>query len=108
MGKSGSIAKLSQSSLFVCSTFLMYDDVQHDMEHHPYQDVDAQNNRDVHLPYHQQVYYDEQHCQQADGQHHLAHAQSAAQQLVVNVALVGQERILAVAHTVAHHSHHVQ
>ena len=78
------------------------------MEHNPYHDVDAQDIRDVHVADHQEVEQDEHQREHADSHHHLSHPQSASQQFMMDVALVGQERILPVSQSVAHHSHHVE
>lgn len=86
----------------------MQDNIQDKVEHNPYGDVYAQDIRDVHLPDHQEVEQDKHQREQADSHHHLSHPQSASQQLMVDVALVGQERILPVSQSVTHHSHHVE
>ena len=78
------------------------------MEHNPYQDVDTQDESNVHMPYQQYINHDEQHRQQTDGYHHLAYSQSTPQQLMVNMAFVWQERILAIANSMPHYSHYIQ
>ena len=86
----------------------MQDNIQDKMEHNPYSDVDAQDIRDIHVADHQEVEQDEHQRENADNHHYLSHPQSASQQLMMDVALVGQERILPVSQSVAHHSHHVE
>ena len=86
----------------------MQDNIKDEVEHYPYSDVDAQDIRDVHVADHQEIEQDEHQREQADSHHHLSHPQSASQQLMMDVALVGQERILPVSQSVAHHSHHVE
>lgn len=78
------------------------------MEHYPYGDVDAQDIRDVYVADHQEVEQDEHQRENADSHHYLSHPQSASQQLMMDVALVGQERILPCSQSVTHHSHHVE
>lgn len=86
----------------------MQDNIQDKVEHNPYHDVYAQDIRDVDIPYQRHVDQDKHQREQTDAYHHLSHPQSAPQQLMMDVALVGQERILPVSQSVAHHSHHVE
>lgn len=84
------------------------DDIQDKVEHNPYHDVYAQDIRDVDIPYQRHVDQDKHQREQTDAYHHLSHFQPTSQQLVVDMVLVGQERILLVSQPVAHHSHHVE
>lgn len=86
----------------------MQDNIKDEVEHYPYSDVDAQDIRDVYVADHQEIEQDEHQREQADSHHHLSHPQSASQQLMMDVALVRQERILPVSQSVTHHSHHVE
>lgn len=84
------------------------DNIQDKVEHYPYSDVDAQDIRDVHVADHQEVEQDEHQREHTDAYHHHSHFQPTSQQLVMDMVLVRQERVLLVSQTVAHHSHHVE
>ena len=84
------------------------DDIQDKVEHNPYYDVDAQDIRDVDIPYQRYVDQDKHQREQTDAYHHLSHFQPTSQQLVMDMVLVRQERVLLVSQSVAHHSHHVE
>lgn len=86
----------------------MQDNIKDKMEHNPYHDVDGQDIRDVHVADHQEVEQDKHQRERTDAHHHLSHPQSTSQQLVVDMILVRQERVLLASQSVAHHSHHVE
>lgn len=86
----------------------MQDDIQDKVEHNPYHDVDAQDIRDVDIPYQRHVDQDKHQREQTDAYHYLSHFQTTSQQLVMDMVLVRQERVLLVSQSVAHHSHHVE
>lgn len=87
---------------------LVQDYIQRQMEYQPDGNVYAQDIRDVDIPYQRHVDQDKHQREQTDAYHHLSHFQPTSQQLVVDMVLVRQERVLLVSQPVAHHSHHVE
>ena len=86
----------------------MQDYIQRQVEYQPDGNVDAQDIRDVDIPYQRHIDQDKHQREHTDAYHHHSYFQPASQQLVVDMVLVRQERVLLVSQPVAHHSHHVE
>ena len=76
--------------------------VDRQMQQGPAYDIDDNQQRHVHPPRQQDVQADEEHRDEQDRHHHHPHTHARAQQLVVEMVLVRQERVLALAQAVQH------
>lgn len=86
----------------------MQDNIKDEVEHNPYGDIHTQHIGDIHTSHHQEVDQDKHQRQRTDAHHHLSHPQTTSQQLMVDMTLIWQERILPCSQSVTHHSHHVE
>lgn len=75
---------------------------------YPYEDVRREYQRHVHEPQQQRIEADVHHHDAQYGHEHPAVTHSGAQQLVMDMVAVRQERVAVLAQTVQHHSRDIQ
>ena len=75
---------------------------------YPYEDVRREYQRHVHEPQQQRIETDVHHYDAQYGHEHPAVPHSGAQQFVMDMVAVRQERVAVLAQTVQHHSRDIQ